>query len=170
LYHYALYLVKNDQAAQDLCQETFIRWFNLPDPGNIETPQAWLKRVVSNLAFNHLRHQKVRFKLEADSSDNSLAQSVNVDQDLNRLEVEDVLNTLPVKERMLLKMKMAGLSYGEMAEALGVAKGSIGVMLMRALTKFKQSYEGNEGKGVSQKHELSERRPTVVIYRGAADR
>lgn len=95
---------------------------------------------------------------------------MDVHQDLNRIEVEDVLNTLPVKERLLLKMKMAGLSYGEMAEALGVSKGSVGVMLMRALNRFKKSYEENEGKGVNQKHELSERRPTLVICREAANR
>lgn len=122
------------------------------------------------MAFNYLRHQKIRLKLETDSNDNALNQSADVHQDLNRIEVEDVLNTLPVKERLLLKMKMAGLSYGEMAEALGVSQGSVGVMLMRALNRFKKAYEETEGKGVNQKHELSEPRPTLVICREATNR
>ena len=91
-------------------------------------------------------------------------------QDLNRIEVEDVLNTLTLKDQLLLKMKMTGLAYSEMAEVMGVSKGSVGVMLMRAMNRFKKSYEGNGGKGVNQKHELSERRPTLVVCREAANR
>lgn len=91
-------------------------------------------------------------------------------QDLNRIEVEDVLNTLTLKDQLLLKMKMTGLAYSEMAEVMGVSKGSVGVMLMRAMNRFKKSYEKNEGKGVNQKHELSERRPTLVVCREAANR
>lgn len=170
LYTYALYLVKNEQAAQDLCQETFIRWFNLPDSDSVQIPRAWLKKVVSNLAFNYLRHQKLRFNLETGSDENSLEQSIDVHEDLNRIEVEDILDSMSVKDRLLLKMKMAGLSYGEMAEIIGASKGSIGVMMMRALNRFKQLYEGHEGKGVNQQHGLSERRPTLVICREATNR
>jgi len=69
LYRYALYLTRDPETAQDLCQETFIRWFNLPNANEIEQAEAWLKKVLSNLAFNHFRHQKVVSRWEIDCND-----------------------------------------------------------------------------------------------------
>lgn len=126
-------------------------------------PRAWLKKTLSHLAFNYLRHQKLRLNIEANNPESYLAASINMQPEITRLEVEDVLAALPVKDQFLLKMKMAGLTYAEMAEVMNVAHGSVGVMLMRALNKFKQAYEGQEGKGVNQKHELSRRRSTLIV-------
>ncbi len=81
-------------------------------------------------------------------------------QDFTRLEVEAALSTLAWKEQILLKMKMAGLSYAEMAEATGLAIGSVGTMLMRAMQKFKTAYVEKE---VGTKHEMPKTRPTITI-------
>jgi len=64
LYRYAVYLVKNQDTAQDLCQEVFIRWFTRDDSYQIIKLEAWLKKVLSNLAFNYFRRQKLRLRTE----------------------------------------------------------------------------------------------------------
>lgn len=155
MYRYALYLTRDPETAQDLCQETFIRWFNLPDAGEIEQADAWLKKVLSNLAFNHFRHQKVVSRWETGCGDERLEGRVTMEQDLLRMEVEEVLASLPWKEQMLLKMRLADMSYKEMAESLQVSTGSVGTMLARAMKKFKEVYEGKE---VDVKSDLSRRR------------
>lgn len=162
LFHYAVYLVKNEQTAQDLCQEAFIRWFNLPNPGIIKFPRAWLKKVLSNLAFNYLRHQQLRLKREVAGQENCLLVSTDMQEDLTRIEVEDVLTSLPLRDQILLKMKMGGLSYAEMAEVMNVSKNSVGVMLIRAMKKFRNAYQGKEA---DEKDELSGRRPTLTLRR-----
>lgn len=163
LYRYAVYLVKDESTAQDLCQETFIRWYKLSHPREIEMPRAWLKKVLSNLAWNHLRHQKIRLKRETGFHDSYLPESTDMTQDLTRIEVEDVLASLPRRDQLLLKMKMAGLSYAEIAEIMNVSKGSVGTILMRAMNKFKTLYAGKE---VTQEHEVSKRRPTITLFGG----
>lgn len=155
MYRYALYLTRDPETAQDLCQETFIRWFNLPEAGEIEQADAWLKKVLSNLAFNHFRHQKVVNRWETGCDDERLEGRVTMEQDLLRMEVEEVLASLPWKEQMLLKMRLADMSYKEMAESLQVSTGSVGTMLARAMKKFKEVYEGKE---VDVKSDLSRRR------------
>jgi hypothetical protein len=40
--------------AQDLVQETFLRWQKIP-PGEILSPRAWLTTVVTRLCINHLK-------------------------------------------------------------------------------------------------------------------
>jgi RNA polymerase sigma factor (sigma-70 family) len=158
--------VKNEATAQDLCQETFLRWFNLPHPQNIAVPRAWLKKVLSNLAWNHMRHLKIRFKREIAFWDNNRQESTNMNPDLTRIEVEDILASLPWKDQLLLKMKMDGLSYSEMAEAANVSIGSVGTMLRRAMHRFKTAYAGKE---VNQTYELSRPRPTLTVFREGTD-
>ncbi len=160
LYRYALYLVKDPETDQDLCQEVFLRWFNSPRPQDIALPRAWLKKVLSNLAFNHLRQQQIRFKWENTARSQMASQYNDWQQDFTRLEVEAVLAALTWKEQILLKMKMAGLSYAEMAEATGLATGSVGTMLMRAMHKFKAAYAEKE---VGTKHEMSGSRSAIAI-------
>ncbi|MDD3270361.1 MAG: sigma-70 family RNA polymerase sigma factor [Syntrophomonadaceae bacterium] len=160
LFRYALYLVKDRETAQDLCQEVFLRWFNSPRPQDIAVPRAWLKKVLSNLAFNYLRQQQLRFKWENTARSQLAINTDDWQQDFNRLEVEAALATLAWKEQILLKMKMAGLSYSEMAEATGLAIGSVGTMLMRAMQRFKAVYTEKE---VGKKHEMPGPRPTIAI-------
>jgi len=154
LYRYALYLTRDSETAQDLCQETFIRWFNLPDTGAIDQAGAWLKKVLSNLALNHFRHQKIVSRWEIDCDDERLEGRVTLEQDLTRLEVEEVLSSLPWKEQMLIRMRLADMSYKEIAEVLHVSVGSVGTMLARAMNKFKEVYVGKE---VDVKNDLSRR-------------
>lgn len=155
MYRYALYLTRDSETAQDLCQETFIRWFNLPNTGEIDQAGAWLKKVLSNLAFNHFRHQKVVSRWEIDCDDERLEGRVTMEQELTRLEVEEILSLLPWKEQVLLKMRLADMSYKEIAAALHVSTGSVGTMLARAMNKFKEAYEGKE---VDVTNDLSRRR------------
>src|SRR3989442_3606388 len=50
---YAQSLVKQNEAAQDIVQEAFMRLH--AEFESVRQPQAWLYRTVHNLALNHLR-------------------------------------------------------------------------------------------------------------------
>ncbi|MFE8942013.1 RNA polymerase sigma factor SigJ [Streptomyces sp. NPDC007872] len=45
--------------AEDLVQETYLRW-QAADIGRIEVPDAWLTKVLTNLCLNHLTSARVR--------------------------------------------------------------------------------------------------------------
>ena len=152
-------MTRDQEISQDLCQETFIRWFRQKNQEKVENPRAWLKKVLSNLAMNHFRHQKVQYKIES-SLDEAETSATTMNQDLIRLEVEEILMLLTWKEQILLKMKMAGMTYAEMAEVLEVSIGSVGTMLARAMKRFKTLYEGKE---VSNKNEVSGRRQATAL-------
>jgi len=83
-----------------------------------------------------------------------------MDGELNRLEIEDVLCSLPEKEQLLLKMRLADMSYKEIAAALNVSVGSVGTMLARAMQRFKQAYTGKE---MDANDELPRSRQTTII-------
>ncbi|MGE5380056.1 MAG: sigma-70 family RNA polymerase sigma factor [Methylocystaceae bacterium] len=142
LYRYALYLTRHQETAEEICQETFLRWYKLPRPEEIERPRAWLRTVGAHLAYNHLRRQNRRLQLESSEPLDMIPLARQ--PDTAQLEVEDVLNRMSWRDRMLIKLRMVGLSYNEIAEVMDLSLGSVGTMLARALKRFKEEYQGKE--------------------------
>lgn len=142
LYRYALYLTRHPETAEEICQETFLRWFKLPRPEEIERPRAWLHTVGARLAYNHLRRQNLRWQLEINEPVDTIP--LAGPSQMAQLEVEDILSRMNWRDQMLIKLRMAGLSYAEIAEAMELANGSVGTMLSRALKRFKDEYQGKE--------------------------
>ena len=62
-----------------------------------------------------------------------------------RRRVQGVLAALkPVSARLLL-LRHAGLSYGELADALGIKPASVGTLLARATADFEKKYRSCYG-------------------------
>ena len=55
------HITKDMDAAQDVCQDAFIKLYHRVEnfPG-VEDAKFWLIRVVKNLSFNYLEHEKVK--------------------------------------------------------------------------------------------------------------
>ena len=115
---------------------------------------------MSRLAINDMRRRKLRGRLEIELPPDKIDTIVSIAPEILRLEVEDVLQRLPWKEQMLLKMKMSGMSYSEMADVMEVSIGSVGTMLARAMKKFKYEYQGKEA---GWDHEMPGRGKTSTI-------
>ena len=145
LFRYVLYLTGDRESAEEICQESFIRWFGLEDPGGIDYPRAWLKKVAGRLAVNHFRRQNLRSDLEKlMEPDKMELLATSMEKDLERMEIEDALLRLPWRDQLMLKLRMEGRSYQELAELLDIAPGSVGTMLARAMKRFRAEYEGKE--------------------------
>jgi RNA polymerase sigma-70 factor (ECF subfamily) len=52
-------LLGSADEAQDLVQETFLRW-QAADVDRVEVPEAWLTKVLTNLCLNHLSSARAR--------------------------------------------------------------------------------------------------------------
>src|SRR5438876_11611763 len=63
---YAQSLVKQNEAAQDIVQEAFMRLH--AEFESVRQPQAWLYRTVHNLALNHLRAGRKSLPITAEES------------------------------------------------------------------------------------------------------
>lgn len=65
-------------------------------------------------------------------------------EEMLRLEVDDIMNRLSWRDQLLLKLRMSGFSYREIAEAMDLAIGSVGTLLNRAMKRFREEYEREE--------------------------
>ncbi|HUG83211.1 MAG TPA: sigma-70 family RNA polymerase sigma factor [Euzebya sp.] len=107
---------------------------------------AWLSRVVSNNSLNRLRSRRralVRAQLAgstngpADPQDPADA-AVAAD---DRERVRAALATLPERQATALLLRHDGHPYKTIAAALGIADGSVGVLLARGERAFRSAYE-----------------------------
>ncbi len=150
-----LYRVLGDRMeTEDVLQETFLK---LADELAIQSrPEtevgAWLRRVGMNVAFNRLRSARrgqARLervgRLEARDDDEVDGPSRLVLRAEERATVRRALADVPERQRECLLLRHSGYSYAEIAETVGVAIGSVGVLLARAEQAFRTNYRRLEG-------------------------
>lgn len=137
------YLTGERAIAEDLAQEVFLKLYSNP-PADFSNPGGWLAQVATNLAYNHLRGEKRRHNREEYVGVRELPNVVAIDDIQNRNQeirlVRQVLAKLPERDRMLLLLKFSGYRYEEIAPVIGVEKTSIGTLLARAQSRFRQAY------------------------------
>jgi RNA polymerase sigma-70 factor (ECF subfamily) len=130
--------------AEDLAQEVFIRAM----AHSPEKPRAWVFAVAANLARDEARaairrkkhltlltNDPVPFATPAVSADES------VEHDERMAQVQQALDMLSVRDRDVLLLWDAGLSYPEIAEQTGLAVGAIGTTLARARKRLLEAYD-----------------------------
>jgi RNA polymerase sigma-70 factor (ECF subfamily) len=134
-------LVGRRDEAEDLALEAFLRLWRRQ--GSVETKmEAWLYRVASNLGYNALRARRRRENYELQAGIQTLEDGRDEDPPASyerREEIQRVRRTLQhmtPRQARLLVLRHSGLSYKELAGALGVAPGSIGTLLTRAEAEF----------------------------------
>lgn len=110
---------------------------------------AWLNRVTVNLALNRLRsRQRHDARVAAVGPSLGPASPETPEEAVTRADERDrvrlVLADLPDRQAMALLLRHAGQSYAEVAAALGVAEGSVGVLLARGERAFRRAWERND--------------------------
>ncbi|HYO96471.1 MAG TPA: sigma-70 family RNA polymerase sigma factor [Polyangiaceae bacterium] len=149
-YAIALALVKDEEEARDIVQEAFIRVFRgLSGFNGTSGFFTWLYRIVHNLSIDLIRKPSRRDteSLElADIEQTSAARAVRWDvpdaaSTIERTElrqrIRQALDELPAYHRGVIVMReLEGMSYEEMAETMGVSKGTIMSRLFHARRKL----------------------------------
>lgn len=132
------------EAAEDLAQETFMALYDHPPRLAAGTSlAAWLCRVALNRGYNALRAERragerIERTAAPDSQSDPQAEALRAE---DRAHVRLALRRLPERQAKLLVLRHAGLAYAEIAEALEVAPGSVGTLLVRAERAFVAAYQ-----------------------------
>jgi len=141
------YLLGNRDTAEDLAQETFLKLYASP-PRHQDNLPAWLRKVAVNLAYKHLQKEQNRRRRELRVATEDEHAGAGVDPVTRRQEVREVravLEALPRRDRTCLLLRFSGYSYAEIAQIIGVEPSSVGTLLARARSKFRDEYSRREG-------------------------
>ena len=137
----AIFLVTDRETAEDLVQDAFAglqkNWSRLADPG---AAQAYLRTAVVNRARNIYRGRDIsrRFLRVAEPEAGPAADYALLLADEHR-EVMTALRKLPHRQREVLVLRYwSELSEAEIADLLGIARGTVKSNAARALDALEQ--------------------------------
>lgn len=143
----ALLLLGDRYEAEDAAQEAVTRLLG-QGTGTVKNPGAWLRQVVSRLAYDALRRgqRSVDLTPSPDQLTDHFQEAppdpaqVAVEHEQAQL-VRSALDRLSPRDRMILLLRAEALSYREIAHAVRCRPGSVGTLLARAERRFKEQYE-----------------------------
>ncbi|MCL2833530.1 MAG: RNA polymerase sigma factor [Treponema sp.] len=138
LFRVAYRIAGSEEAAEDLCQESFFRLYEkkmvFPNP---EEAKYWLIRVVKNAALNYakrkMRERKAYQKaFREDTRVEETGENLLLKKE-TRSEVLKAMEQLPENLKTVLILKeYAELNYKEIGRALGISEGNVKVRVFRA--------------------------------------
>jgi len=123
-------------AAEDVAQEVFLKFHRSFSPDS-ERASGWLHAAAVHSALNLIRGERRRARRESahalDPVQTSIANPEKVIEEAEgRREVRRALRKLAPRTAALLMLRHSGLSYAEVATALGIKVGNVGTLLRRA--------------------------------------
>ena len=138
---FALATVRDNDAADDLVQETFLRFVrHVRSEGVPDNVGGWLHRVCANLVISRGRRETVAARKKSLLVDRSLATSpeeiaVRTDES-ERLRA--ALSELPADARTALLMAASGFSASEIGEAIGRTANATSTYICRARIRLRE--------------------------------
>ncbi len=142
IFHF-LYRITSDKViAEDLTQETFIKFWLKRDTLDCQTfPKAYIYKIARNLAINHLT-QKSRIK-KLNDNENLSYLSGNAETDLEKIflrdECQKAINVLPERcKTTFILSRYDGFSYSEIAEIMQVSLQTVKNQMNKAISVLKK--------------------------------
>ena len=132
----------NRALAEDLLQETYLRFCRARVPASRADWKAYLYRIGTNLAADWWRHSG-RWEARSVSEDSARVDARDGESDaIRRRELDRAFGDLNPRERALLWLAyVEGSDHREIAKALGLSRASVKVLLFRARHRLAAALE-----------------------------
>ncbi|NOS74874.1 MAG: RNA polymerase sigma factor [Methyloglobulus sp.] len=133
--------------AQDIFQDTYVRYTNYPEKNQIENHRAFIFRIAANLVADHERHSRVRERfhsteeIELDTlpqQENLQPEHLIANQERLQLLAKAVAGLPPRCREVFILLKFKELSQGQVAQQLGISTSMVEKHLSHALKALQQ--------------------------------
>jgi RNA polymerase sigma-70 factor, ECF subfamily len=156
IYNQARWLMKEQEAAEDMAQEAFIRAYQSLHSYRGGSFRSWLSRIVTNICLDELRRIKRRPTVpllpsdpegeEMDSPRWVADPNMNVEEAVESIELNSTLRQLvedlPIEYRMaLVLVDILEYDYAEAARGMGIPIGTLKSRLVRARLRLRARLE-----------------------------
>ncbi len=134
IFSYIMLIVKNQELAEDIFQETFIKVIRSLKRGKYTENGkfiSWVLRISHNLIIDHFRKEKLKGTISSDNAGMDIFNSQKFSEDTIEdqmvtaqilSEVKELINELPEDQQQVIYMRhYMGLSFKEIAEQTDVS-------------------------------------------------
>lgn len=151
----ARWLLRNEQDAQDVVQEAYLRAFKSFGGFHGSNGRAWLLTIVRNTSYTLLKKsQAVDLTTHFDeeihaTGDDSVSPATIVEHSEDAELIKEAMDELPAEFREILILRhQEGLSYKEIADVAQIPPGTVMSRLARARAKLKEYLAVRIGKEI----------------------
>src|SRR5437667_9307032 len=151
----AKWLLRNDEDAQDVVQEAYLRAFKSFGGFRGSNGRAWLLTIVRNTSYTLLKKNKAvdlttTFDEEIHASGHESVSPTTILEHAEDAElVREAMDELPVEYREILTLRhLEGLSYKEIADVAQIPPGTVMSRLARARGKLRENLAARVGKEI----------------------
>src|SRR5881396_157691 len=149
----ARWLLRNEQDAQDVVQEAYLRAFKSFGGFHGSNGRAWLLTIVRNTSYTLLKKNRVvdlttTFDEEIHTAGHqSVSPATILEHSENAELIKEAMDELPAEFREILALRhQEGLSYKEIAEIAQIPPGTFMSRLARCRGKIKEYLAARIGK------------------------
>ena len=154
IYNLALRVLRDENEALDLTQETFVRaWTALPNFRGRSQFRTWLYRITTNLCYNRLPGLRRSLNDLGDDVMGEIPEipldgpAQNVESNEIKTQLHKAIDDLEAHYKLLITLRYQNeLSYEEIASTLNLPLGTVKTGLFRAKQKLRQALASSHPK------------------------
>jgi RNA polymerase sigma-70 factor (ECF subfamily) len=138
IFKYIYGMVQNRAEADDLLQDTFIKVMKASNK-DIRNWKSYLLTIARNTVYDHWRKRKNKYNLD-------LFKLKTKERDIElKLDIEKGIKKLsPKLKEVIILREINKMEYQEIADVLGIEKGTVKSRLSRAREELKDFLEGSK--------------------------
>lgn len=142
---YCFYKVHNRELAEDITQETFLRFLENPQYHGINKDLQYLYTIAGNLCINHYRRKKPSEELK-----DTIPDGTDFEEEvLNNTALRNAIKKLSDEDREIILLRYANeVPIGVISELYGVSRFKMGRRIKRILLVLRKDfgivYDGEE--------------------------
>lgn len=141
---FAFKFVKDEELAKDIVQEVFVKiWNSGIEFESEKSMKVYFYLATKNTCFDHLKKEK-RKNLTNDLSEADRIEDDAVVNEIIREEtyrmLEEAIEQLPEKERIVVRLNLKALTNQEIAEEMGVSVNTVKTHKLLAFRKLRELF------------------------------
>ena len=134
------------QVAEDITQDVFLKLWEKNNEVRPETVKQLLYTIANNMFLNMIEHKKVSLKFAENFIVGSDNESPEFKMELREFDIrlQEAINLLDEKKRTVFLMnRIEKMTYGQIAENLGITVKAVEKRMQNALSFIKEKVEVN---------------------------
>ncbi len=140
---FASRILKNDDAAEEVVQDFFVKLWEKRKQITIETSvKSYLFRAVKNLCLNFIQHNKIKLRYAQtilSKTSNNQTDDYNFTEINLAEKIEESIQSLPAKRREIFRLsRKEGLKYREIAEKLNISIKTVEAQMGLAIKTLRE--------------------------------
>ena len=137
LYHFIQEIVKNDEDARDIMQDSFFKaWKSIKKLKEETKFGPWLYKIARNMSIDYLRRRNRMQEILGQKVQKNSSTAIEFE-----LSLQNALTSLSGTQRTALVLKkIEGLSLKEISKIMKISEGTIGWQIFSAKQKLKRIF------------------------------